>query len=146
MSVQGTPSDFSCTLKARASKARLWQIWTDVAGWPQWDTPLKEASLEGSPQLGSAGKLITQSGQQSSFTITEWVPQQSYAFITQLPGAQLTVRRFISAEHNDGTLEFTHHVRFSGALGWLFAALLGRGFMNQLEPVMHKLKQIAEGG
>jgi Polyketide cyclase / dehydrase and lipid transport len=137
--VQGTPIDFSYTLHTTASKETLWCIWTDVKNWHTWDTPLREATLEGEFQQGSKGNLITAQGQHSSFTITEYKPMQSYAFTTQLPVAKLTVRRYFSGE-----TMFTHHITFSGPLGFLFAALLGRGFMKALPPVMENLKRMAE--
>jgi hypothetical protein len=137
--VQGTPKDFFYTLETSANKETFWRIWTDVKNWPQWDTPLKEASLEGAFQQGGKGTLVTAQGQRSSFTITEFKPMQSYAFTTQLPGAKLTIRRYFSSPST-----FTHHVTFSGPLSFLFAALLGRGFMKALPPVMENLKRMAE--
>lgn len=137
--VQGTPRDFSYTLETTANKEVFWRIWTDVSNWHTWDTPLREAKLENTFQEGSKGTFVTQQGQRSSFTITEYKPLQSYAFTTQLPGAKLRVRRYFSSEKT-----FTHHVTFSGPLGFLFALLLGRGFMKDLPPVMENLKRIAE--
>ena len=142
--VIGTPKDFSCTLTTTASSERIWQLWTDVAGWPRWDTPLQSASLEASIALGVSGQLVTRNGQRSPFTVTEFSPMSSYTYRTKLPLAALTVRRFFGRKHEDGRLEFTHHVAFSGTLGGLFAALLGRGFMRQLPEVMTKLRQLAE--
>jgi hypothetical protein len=137
--VQGTPKEFSCTLQTTADKETFWRIWTDVRNWHTWDTPLREATLEGAFQQGSKGSLVTAQGQRSSFTITEYKLMQSYTFTTQLPGAKLTVKRYFSGE-----AAFTHHVTFSGPLGFLFAALLGRGFMKALPPVMENLKRMAE--
>lgn len=143
--VTGTPKDFSYTLTTTASRERIWQLWTDVAGWPRWDTPLQSASLEATIGTGISGRLVTRSGQRSQFTVTEFAPVNSYAFCTNLPGATLTVRRFFGRGQDGGRLEFTHRVGFSGPLGGLFAALLGRGFMRQLPEVMTKLRQLAEG-
>lgn len=137
--VQGTPSNFSYTLQTTAKKEVFWSVWTDVKNWHTWDTPLREAQLEGTFQQGGKGTLITKQGQRSSFTITDYKPMQSYTFTTQLPGTTLTVRRYFSSEST-----FTHQVTFSGPLGFLFAALLGRGFMKALPPVMENLKRIAE--
>lgn len=142
----GTPGEFAHTTTIRATRDALWQVWTDVAGWPRWDTPLKQATLGDEPMhLGSAGTLTDQGGRSSRFTVTEWVPMESYAFQTVLPGAALTVRRFVVAEHAGGRLELTHHVQFSGPLRWLWATLLGRTFRRQLPPVMDHLKYLVEG-
>jgi Polyketide cyclase / dehydrase and lipid transport len=142
--VTGTIRSFSYTLETTANKERFWHVWTDVENWPTWDTPLREVRLEGNLQQGATGKLTTQNGQVSSFTISECTPMQSYSFTTQLPGAKLVVRRYISKESLD-KLQFTHHVSFEGPLAFLFAGLLGKGFTKALPPVMENLKRIAEG-
>jgi hypothetical protein len=142
--VSGSTKDFSYTVTTRSDKAHFWNIWTNVGGWPRWDTPLKTASLEGELRTGATGSLTTANGQTSSFTITECQPMQSYTFRTNLPGAALIVHRSITREHADGRLEFTHRVRFTGALGGVFAALLGPGFMKQLPEVMHELQRHSE--
>jgi uncharacterized protein YndB with AHSA1/START domain len=142
--VTGSTRDFSCTVTTRSDRAHFWQIWTDVNGWPRWDTPLKAATLEGELRTGATGSLTTKNGQTSSFTITECQPMQSYTFRTNLPGATLTVQRSITCEHDDGRLEFTHRVRFTGALAGVFAAMLGPGFMRQLPEVMHELQRLSE--
>jgi hypothetical protein len=141
--VTGTARSFYYTLETTANKATFWRVWTDVKNWPRWDTPLKEARLEGNLQLGAKGKLTTQNGQVSSFTLSDFKPVQSYTFTTQLPGARLVVRRYISNE-SGSKFQFTHHVSFEGTLAFLFAGLLGKGFMKALPPVMENLKRIAE--
>jgi hypothetical protein len=141
--VTGTPRSFSYTLQTTANKATFWRIWTDVNHWPRWDTPLKEAKLEGSLQQGAKGRLTTQNGQVSSFTLSEFKTMQGYTFTTQIPGARLVVKRYISKE-SANSFEFTHHVSFEGPLAFLFARLLGKGFMKALPPVMENLKRIAE--
>jgi hypothetical protein len=142
--VTGTAKDFSYTVSTRSDKAHFWNVWTDVHGWPRWDTPLNAASLEGQFRSGATGTLTTKNGQRSSFKITECQSMQSYSFRTKLPGAALTIQRSITREHADGRLEFTHRVQFSGALGRVFAALLGPGFMKQLPEVMHELQRLTE--
>ena len=144
MDVTGTPKNFSYTLSTSATKEAFWHVWTDVATWPTWDTPLKAATLEGEMSLGTKGTLTTQAGQKSSFTITEYEPLQRYAFTTRLPGARLVVRRYFSGA--DEALQFTHNVTFEGPFGFIFAALLGRGFMRDLPPVMEHLRKRVEAG
>lgn len=141
--VQGKARSFSYTLESTANQETFWHIWTDVKNWPAWDTPLREASLEATFQQGSKGNLVTVQGQRSSFTVTEFKPKKSYAFTTRLPGAKLVVRRYISNE-TASSFQFTHHVSFEGPLAFLFAGLLGKGFMKMLPPVMENLKRIAE--
>ena len=144
-SASGTPQSFSCTVTVRATRSALWRVWTDVPNWPAWDTPLRQAVSEGPLQLGSVGSVTDQRGRTSRFSVTAYQPEEAYAFATALPGGALTVRRFVSAEHPGGVLEITHHVQFSGPLRRVWAAVLGRGFMRQLGPVMANLARRAEG-
>ena len=79
-------------------------------------------------------------GQSSTFTFTEYDPQNSYAFMTKLPGASLVVRRYFTEQGDD--LHFTHQVSFEGALAFIFAQLLGRGFRRDLPPAMENLARV----
>lgn len=141
--VEGTPRNFSYSLPVTVDKQHFWAVWTDVSTWPEWDTPLAEATLHGEFTAGTVGKLRTKSGQQSTFTLTHVSQNESYTFETKLPGARLVVSRYFSEKDND--LTFVHNVRFEGRLGLVFAQLLGRGFMRELPPVMKRLVYVAEG-
>ena len=138
--VSGNPRNFTCTLPTQVDRATFWKVWTDVEAWPTWDSPLAEASLE-AWQLGAKGKLKTKSGQSSRFVVSELEPQSSYAFVTQLPGASLVVRRYFSEVK--GQLHFTHNISFDGPLSVIFAQLLGRGFMRDLPAIMEALERVA---
>ncbi len=141
MQVRGTTRNFSCSLTSSADKETFWKIWTDVENWPNFDTPLKKASIEGNMQVGAKGSITTQQGQHSSFVITEYEALKGYTFVTQLPACRLTVKRYFE---EGCSLKFTHHISFTGPLAFLFAVILGRGFMKALPPVMQNLKRIAE--
>ncbi len=104
---------------------------------------MAEATLDGEFTAGTMGQLKTKSGQQSTFTLTRVSQNESYIFETKLPGARLVVRRYFSKK--DNSLIFVHNVRFEGKLGFVFAQLLGRGFMRELPLVMERLAYATEG-
>ncbi|GHF45401.1 uncharacterized protein YndB with AHSA1/START domain [Deinococcus metalli] len=135
---------FEHTVTVRATPAELWTVWTDVAAWPTWDTPLVEALLGGPFRAGTTGRLTDRSGRTSRFTITEVDGPRAYTFETALPLARLVVRRAITAER-PGSLDMTHHVHFTGALAALWARLLGPAFRSQLPGVMESLRRRVEG-
>ncbi len=134
---------FRAKATTSATVAAVWQVWTDVPNWPEWDTGLKEASLDGELALGATGTLLPQSGPRSTFTVSEWDPQSSYAFTTDLPLAQLTVRRTI-LRADEGAVMFEHEVFFSGFLGSVFGWVLGRDFRDQLPKVVQAVAARAE--
>jgi hypothetical protein len=138
----GSPRDFYFSLPINASRSAFWELWINTAAWASWDTPLQSASLKAPMAMGVQGQLITKAGQKSSFVISEFQPLEAYTMTTALPLGQLEVRRFFS--ERNGQLEFTHRVRFLGLSAGVFAALLGRGFMQELPAVMQNLKNLAE--
>ncbi len=130
---------FSHSLKTDAPE-EVWRRWLKVETWHEWDTEVKEASLEGDFKLSAKGTLTPKTGFEASFTITEFTPQQSYTFTTALPLAKLHVRRYFS----ENRTTFTHEVSFTGLLAPLFGRLLGQRFQKVLPEVMANLRELAE--
>jgi hypothetical protein len=133
---------FSYTLKTIAAPEVIWQIWTDVDRWADWDTELKDACLKGDFALNAVGKLTPRKGRVSEFRVSQLNLGQSYTFTIALPLCKLNIHRYLSCE-SDG-IYFTHEVTFSGILAFLFGLLLGRDFRAALPRVMENVKQIAE--
>ncbi len=132
---------FAHTEVVHAPPERVWAVWTDVAGWPRWDTELASASLAGSFAEGSRGTLKPRGTPTASFTLTEVTPGQSYTFATALPLGKLLVRRTL---RSGPEVTFTHEVRFTGLSAPLFGALLGRRYQRALPVAMARLREIAE--
>lgn len=135
----GTNRDFSYTV-ATSAPDEVWRLWTTPATWAQWDKGLKSASMEGEMTLGSTGQIIPLSGPSSRFEVTAFDPRDSYAFVTPLPLARLTVTRSFNADRT----AFTHRVRFDGPMATAVAAMFGPGFRRALPPTMRALNALAE--
>ena len=133
---------FQHTLETTAPPERIWGLWTDVAGWPRWDTALVSAHLDAAFARNAQGGLRSKGSPESTFMLVELEPGQSYTFAVPLLFAQLRVRRAL-APTPAGT-RYTHEVSFVGPLGWLFGWLLGRQFQAMLPGVMERLRQLAE--
>jgi hypothetical protein len=134
---------FKHTVATIAPPETIWQLWTNVDRWVEWDTELLSASMMGEFRLGAVGQLTPRRGVASSFQITQFQIDQSYTLMIALPLCQLQIQRYLSTTP-DGPLYFTHDVSFRGFLAWVFALLLGRRFRRILPQVMENLKQIAE--
>jgi uncharacterized protein YndB with AHSA1/START domain len=132
---------FSHTVETDAAPERVWEIWTDVSRWPEWDTELITATLEGEFRAGARGTLKPRTGPPSAFTIAELEPGRSYTFTTQLPACRLNVRRVLEPTAR-GT-RFTHEVSFAGPMALLFQALLEKGFAVALPGVMDRVDCLA---
>src|SRR3712207_9215712 len=87
--------NFDHTVETAAPPEKIWAAWTDVKRWPQWDTELASASLDGGFAVGAKDKPKPKRGPASDFTISELTPGESYAFTTRLPLCELKVRRHL---------------------------------------------------
>ena len=109
---------FDHTLRTEAAPGDVWAVWSDVARWPEWDVELESASIEGGRlALGANGTLRPRRGPTSSFVVSEFEPEEGYAFATRLPLCQLVVRRRL--REDDGGTTFTHEVSFVGPFSFL---------------------------
>ncbi|MEM1057227.1 MAG: SRPBCC family protein [Bacteroidota bacterium] len=137
----GTDRAFSHTLVTTASLEAIWRLWTDPATWPEWDTELDSAALDGPWREGARGRLQPLSGPSASFTVTA-VGEHETAFSTPLPlGSLRIVRRWAPAD--EGRIAITHEVSFGGFSGGLFASRLGPRYRAALPAVMARLDSLA---
>ena len=132
----------SHTVKTSASPQRIWEIWTDVKNWSDWDTQLIDSYLESPFMLEAKGKLTPKKGGVSTFRISQLVPKKSYTFQCKLPLCNLNVSRTLDTQL-DGTY-FTHKVWFEGISAFVFSRILGKQFQTVLTNVMENIKRIAE--
>lgn len=129
---------FSYTDSTTAAANRIWQIWTDVDKWQQWDKGLQSATLNGPFVAGTKGSLLPDKGPRSKFTITEVVPGSSYSFETRIPFGRLVINRTLSEKENKTF--FTHTVTLTGPL----KKVLGKNYKAMLPDVLKTIKQLAE--
>lgn len=132
----------SHTVKTSASPQRIWEIWTDVKNWSDWDTELIDSYLESPFMLEAKGKLTPKKGGVTTFRISQLVPKKSYTFQCKLPLCNLNVSRTLDTQL-DGTY-FTHKVWFEGISAFVFSRILGKQFQTVLPSVMQNIKRIAE--
>lgn len=129
---------YSNSIVADVSVEALWDAWSDVPSWPRWDTELAEAHLEGPFAVGTLGKMRAKKGNVwSKFRIVEIRRDRGYSCIVPMPGGELRFDRTFT-RREDGSLRITHDLVFSGALGWLYALLIGRR-TNKIYPELLRL-------
>ena len=133
---------FSHTENTNASPSSIWNVWTDVTRWKDWDTGLKDAYMDDAFMLGAKGTIISLEGRKSRFTITEFVEGQSYTMKTKLPLGSLYVKRYLKIDEQ--TTTFTHEVWFKGLTKGVFAKAFGGKFRAMLPDVLENIKQIVE--
>jgi hypothetical protein len=125
-----------------ASSEKIWQVWTDVTQWQQWDKGLKKAELNGNFQQGATGKHVPDKGPSSKFVIAAYEPNKSYTFKTRIPFGWLVIKRSLAIKN--GFTYFTHDVEFTGPLKKLLGKKLAKRYRAMLPIVMTEIKKIAE--
>lgn len=138
-----TPSDkhFWHTLETPASPAQVWQVWTAVDQWKEWDLGLKDAEMRSPFGLGAKGTIISLEGRRSTFKVVAFQEGQSYTFRTPLFLSSLYVRRYWLVE--DGKTWLTHEVWFKGLTASLFAKRFGPKFRQVLPEVVENVSKKA---
>ncbi len=133
---------FWYTLETDASPEKIWQIWTDVTKWKDWDSGLKDAMMEESFQKDAKGKIVSLDDRKSKFKIVEFEEGISYTFKVRLFLGSLYVKRYL--EEVENKTRFTHEVWFTGITKGIFGKSLGKDFREILPEVLENIKRIAE--
>jgi hypothetical protein len=136
----GTDGDFAVTLATSASASEIWDVWTDVEGWPRWDV-VTAATLDGPFALGATGSVTNPDGSTAAFEVTAFEDGRSYELTFPLPDAELTIERTLDAGL---PVTFTHRVRIEGPGAAPFAELLGPTFRAALPGAMDAIRRLAE--
>ncbi len=140
--VPQTNQHFSHTATTSAPSQRIWNVWTNVSGWKDWDTGLKDASMDESFGLGAKGLITSLENRTSKFKITAYTENISYTMKTKLPLGSLHVTRYLSTQ--DGLTVYTHEVQFKGLTKGIFAKAFGSKFRDMLPGVLDNIKKIVE--
>lgn len=142
-----TRRHFWSSAQTVASAQDIWEIWTDLTAWPDFDPALRSVSLaDGGARIeavGQAGTLVDETGRSIAWRVTHVAPQSSYTFTSKLIFAELHVHRSL-VEGPTGGIQITHEVWFAGPLGRGFAALLGGRFRSLLPGVVARVVELAE--
>lgn len=137
--VEGTNRRFSATATT-THPDEVWRLWTSPATWEQWDAGLRSAHLDGPFTAGATGELVDLRGRRSTFVVTQVRPGSTCSYRVPLPGAALVLRRTV----DPGSGALRHDVAFTGLLGPVWAAALGRGFRKQIGPTVDALVAAAD--
>ena len=127
-----------------AQAATVFRLYANVAGWPDWDSEVKSAAIDGAFQAGARGTLTPKGGPVAKIRVTEVTPNQSFTVESKLP---LCTMRFEHELHGAGeATRAVHRVSFHGPLSFLFGRLVGNSIRRGLPASMRGLKRASESG
>jgi uncharacterized protein YndB with AHSA1/START domain len=134
---------FEASTQINAPSAIVFSLYANVAGWPNWDPDVKNATLDGSFVSGARGVIVPHGGPKSEIIFVEVVKNKKFIAQCKLP---LCVMRFEHEldESKGVSTTATHRVIFQGLLAPLFGRLIGSGMRKTLPNALAGLKQAAE--
>jgi uncharacterized protein YndB with AHSA1/START domain len=105
--------EFEHSVQASVSPERVWALWTDVSGWPDWNPGVARAELDGPLTEGVTGSVRGAGGPASKLTVLELEPERR--LVTEASERLMRLRfEYELADGEDGRLRITHRVRMSG--------------------------------
>lgn len=104
------------------SAQSVFSLWADPAGWPRWDSEVREVNFAGVAELGAKGKMRPTSGPAATFSITTYEQDRVFTNTSSLPGATLVFEHRVAPTSEGAELEVS--VGVDGVLAPLWQRLL----------------------
>ncbi len=123
------------------TKEKVWQLWSDVNNWPQWDKELKYCELNGEFSQGSQFILKPIHGPKVKITLSEVVTHQRFTDYTKFPGAIMYDTHELE-ETADG-LRITNTIKVKGILSFLWIKLVAKNVAASIPQQTEALVNLA---
>jgi hypothetical protein len=108
-----------CEATFEAQPAVVWRVWTDVAGWPEWDVSKEIARLDGEFRVGTSGWAKQRGNLGGPFTITLVEPGRRWVSECPLPVGRVIFDHRIEPL-GDGRVRVVKAVEVQGGFAPLF--------------------------
>jgi len=131
------------SLETSASPARVWQVWSDVNHWPEWNPDMKESRLDGPLKLGATGMINTRSGGKHDVLVTHYEEGLSFELeSTALPGTKMAIRATIGP--SGAGSQITQGFEPRGLLAPLVGPMMSGQIIKTFNSVLAGLKKKVE--
>ncbi|OAS24332.1 SRPBCC family protein [Paenibacillus oryzisoli] len=128
---------FEHTVTTTANAETIWNLYSDISTWVEWDKGIVHASLEGAFVAGTRGLLQPEGQDRLRFELKEVNPLHSFSDVTDMPDAGIQVHfTHHIVETAEGT-SVTHKVMITGQnaedLGPKIGAGMAKGIPHTIE-------------
>lgn len=131
------------SLETTAAPARVWQVWSDVNHWPEWNPDMKESRLDGPIKLGATGMINTRSGGKHDVVVTHFEEGRSFELeSTALPGTKMAIRATIGSSGTGS--QITQGFEPRGLLAPLVGPMMSGQILKTFNAVLAGLKKKVE--
>ncbi len=127
-----------------AAPARVWQVWSDVNHWPEWNPDMNESRLDSALKLGATGMINTKSGGKHDVVVTHFEDGRSFELeSTALPGTKMAIRATIAPSGSGSRI--TQGFEPRGLLAPIVGPMMGGQILKTFSSVLAGLKTKVEG-
>jgi uncharacterized protein YndB with AHSA1/START domain len=134
--------EFEHSVQAPVSRERVWALWTDVPGWPDWNPGVARAELDGPVAEGATGTVRAAGGPASTLRVLEVEPEQR--LVTEASERLMRLRfEFELADAGDGGLRIRHRVRMTGLATPLMRRTVGPRLERSVPAALSALVELA---
>jgi hypothetical protein len=131
------------SLETSASPARVWQVWSDVNHWTEWNPDMNESRLDGPLKLGATGMINTKSGGKHDVVVTHFEDGRSFELeSTALPGTKMAIRASIAPSSSGSRITQAFEPR--GLLAPIVGPMMGGTILKTFSSVLAGLKTKVE--
>jgi hypothetical protein len=133
------------TLETSAPPDRVWQVWSDVNRWPEWNPDMKASHIDGPLKLGATGNIDTRSGGKHDVVVTHFEQGRSFELeSTALPGTKMAIRATIAPSGAGSRI--TQGFEPRGLLAPIVGPMMGGAILKTFNSVLNGLKTRVESG
>jgi len=134
--------DFEHSLQAPVSRERVWALWTDISGWPNWNPGVARAELGGPVTEGATGTIRAEGGPTSTLKVLTIEPERR--LVTEASERFMRLRFDQElADAEDGQLRITHRVRMTGLATPLMRYTVGPRLERSIPVAVAALVELA---
>jgi hypothetical protein len=128
-------------IDSAAPPSAFFDIWADMATWPEWNGDTEWVRLDGPFLQGARGRLKPRGGPSVPFTI-EVLNDSAFVDVSALIGARLVFDHRVTASADGTRIDVT--ITIDGLLGRLWRRIMGADLASSLEGDLRALAARAE--
>lgn len=105
---------FEETLTAPANAAKIWELYSDVSRWPDWNEAINSVELDGPFESGSTGSIQVLIAPPLGFSLENVEAGEGFDIVAGLGDLKVTMKQQLS-DDGDGECTLKHALIMEGA-------------------------------
>jgi len=134
--------EYGTSVETSAAPEKVWQIWSDMSTWGEWNPNVSTMDWRGGFVSGSTGVMNTRAGQHHNMQLVDVQPGRSFALLTSVvPGTRF---RFNCRIEPGTKTRVSQTVEVGGPLGPVMGGILGPQVSKEFGTLLANLARKAE--